>query len=312
MKKILIPILIFILILPGIILFPRIYSKDNSNLTDEIKKYAKGNIVNIDGKRVHFVEKGKNNKDTIIMIHGFLYSTVMWEKNIDALALKYRVIAVDLWGWGYSERLDPKDYNFANYAREIIGLMDHLKIKNADLIGQSMGGATSTYIAAHFPERVKKIILVDPAVLPYKTSITADFYKLPFVGEFLNSLPGDMLMKNNIRKIFFYDGKTATDEYCAKVIRPLSIRNTLEGGMHVLRVTLKPPLVEKEANKIAGMNKPVLIIHGREDDDVPLINSEKLHKLWKTSKLVIFEKARHSPHEEYPEKFNKLAMEFLK
>jgi len=59
------------------------------------------------------------------------------------------------------------------------------------------------------------------------------------------------------------------------------------------------------------MNKPILIVHGREDNAVPLDRSEQLSKLWAGSTLVIFEKAGHSPHEEYPEKFNKLAVDFL-
>ena len=59
------------------------------------------------------------------------------------------------------------------------------------------------------------------------------------------------------------------------------------------------------------MNIPTLIIHGREDKAIPLDRSKKLNDLWKGSKLVIFDKAGHSPHEEYPEKFNKLALEFL-
>ncbi len=312
MKKILILILVIITIFLGIVIFPRIYTKDTCTLTEEIKNHAKGRLAIIDGRRVHFVEKGKKNKETVIMTHGFYYSTFMWEKNIDFLAKKYHVIAVDLWGWGYSERLDPEEYTFPAYAREIIGLMDHLKIKKASLIGQSMGGATSTYIAAHFPDRVKKLILVDPAILPYKTSLTATIYKLPFVGEFINSLPGDAFTKNIIRTIFFYNAVVPTDTYCENVIRPLCIQDTITGGMHVLRVTLAPPLLQKEADMLAGMNKPILIVHGREDNDVALEYSEKLNKLWKGSRLVIFEKARHSPHEEYPEKFNTLAMDFLR
>ena len=56
---------------------------------------------------------------------------------------------------------------------------------------------------------------------------------------------------------------------------------------------------------------PVLIIHGREDMWNPLDRSEALNALWKGSELVIFEKARHNAHEEYPEKFNKLVIDFL-
>ena len=62
---------------------------------------------------------------------------------------------------------------------------------------------------------------------------------------------------------------------------------------------------------MAGMNKPILIVHGKEDKGVPLDRSKRLNDLWKGSKLVIFDRAGHNPHEEYPEKFNQLALEFL-
>lgn len=81
--------------------------------------------------------------------------------------------------------------------------------------------------------------------------------------------------------------------------------------MYILRNVLKAPYVEREAKVLAKINKPTLIIHGREDKAVPLNRSEILNNLWKRSKLVIFEKAGHTPHEEYPGKFNKLAVDFL-
>jgi pimeloyl-ACP methyl ester carboxylesterase len=81
--------------------------------------------------------------------------------------------------------------------------------------------------------------------------------------------------------------------------------------MYILRQVLKDPYVQEEAQKLAQLNKPILIIHGREDIAVPLDRSQQLNSLWKGSKLVIFEKAGHTPHEEYPEKFNQLAVEFL-
>jgi pimeloyl-ACP methyl ester carboxylesterase len=98
-------------------------------------------FVTIDGKKVHYVEAGDG--PPIILIHGFLYHTVMWKKNIDALAEKFKVYAIDLWGWGYSERSKGKEYSFEGYANQIVGFMDVLNIKKAILGGQSMGGGIS-------------------------------------------------------------------------------------------------------------------------------------------------------------------------
>jgi len=284
-------------------------SKETCTYEEAIQKFAKGKFVTVDGKKVHYVEAG--NGPPIILIHGFLYHTVMWKKNIDALAEKFKVYAIDLWGWGYSERLKEKEYSFERYGKQIVGFMDALNIKKATLAGQSMGGGISVYVAAHYPERVDRLILVDPAVIPYPMTTIGKIYQFPFIGEFMNAIPGDALMKNNIKTIWFYDKNKVTEEYCKEVLQPLCIKGSYAGTMFILRNVLKEPYVESEANLLAKMSIPTLIIHGREDKAIPLHRSKRLNDFWKGSKLVIFDKAGHSPHEEYPEKFNKLAIEFL-
>lgn len=235
----------------------------------------------------------------------------MWEKSIDALAKNFKVYAIDLWGWGYSERSETREYSFEYYGKQVTGLMDALNIDKATLIGQSMGGGTSVYVAAHYPERVNKLILVSPAVLPYPMSTTGKIYQLPFFGEFLNAIPGDSLMRSNIETLWFYDKNKVSDEYFHDIARPLCIEGTYDGFMYILRNVLIDPYVEPEAKILAKNNIPILIIHGREDKAVPLDRSQALNKLWKGSKLEIFERAGHTAHEEYPEKFNELAIKFL-
>ncbi len=292
-----------------IIILPQLTSKETCTHEEAVQKFAKGKFVTVDGKKVHYVEAG--NGPPIILIHGFLYHSVMWKKNIDALAEKFKVYAIDLWGWGYSERLGEKEYSFERYGKQIVGFMDALNIKKATLVGQSMGGGISVYVAAHYPEKVERLILVDPAVIPYPMTTIGKIYQLPFVGEFLNAIPGDALMENNIKTIWFYDKNKVTEEYCKEVLQPLCIKGSYAGTMFILRNVLKEPYVESEAKLLTKTNIPVLIIHGREDKAIPLDRSKRLNDLWKGSKLVIFDKAGHSPHEEYPEKFNKLAIDFL-
>jgi pimeloyl-ACP methyl ester carboxylesterase len=235
----------------------------------------------------------------------------MWKKNIEDLAKHFKVYVIDLWGWGYSQRLKDMNYSFELYGKQVIGFMDALKIPKASLVGQSMGGGIAVYAAANFPDRVEKLILVDPAVLPYPMTPTGRIYQFPFVGEFLNAIPGNAMIKRNIQTIWFHDPKKVTDDYVEEVANPMYIKGSLDGMMFILRNILKDPYVEPEAQKLAQLNIPTLIVHGREDIAIPLDRSQQLNALWKGSQFEIFEKAGHSPHEEYPEKFNTLAVEFL-
>lgn len=309
MKKRYLVLLVLAVLVLFVIILPSLSSKETMTYEQAVSKWADGKFVLVDGKKVHYLEKGEGKP--VILIHGFLYHTVMWKKNIDDLAKKFKVYAVDLWGWGYSERLRENEYSFDRYGKQIVGFMNALNIKKASLVGQSMGGGISVYVAAHYPERVDRLILVDPAVIPYPMTMIGKIYQLPFIGEFMNAIPGNALLENNIKTIWFYDKNKATEEYCQEVLQPISIKGSTTGMMFILRNVLKEPYVEKEANLLAKMAIPTLIIHGRQDKAIPLDRSKKLNDLWKGSELVIFDKAGHSPHEEYPEKFNQLALEFL-
>jgi len=309
MKKRNIALLVLFVLAVGFFVFPKIYQKDSMTYDDAAAKWAKGKFVTVDGRKIHYLERGEGMP--VILIHGFLYSTFMWEKNIETLAKSFKVYAIDLWGWGYSERLKELNYSFDLYGKQVVGFMDALKIPKASLVGQSMGGGISVYVAANYPDRIDRLILVDPAVLPYPIPASGKFYQIPFVGEFLNAIPGNALTKKNIETLWFYDPKKVTDDYVEEVVKPLSIKGSLDGLMFILRNVLKDPFVEGEAKKLAKFNKPILILHGREDKAIPLDRSQQLNALWKGSQLVVIEKAGHTPHEEYPEKFNQLAVEFL-
>lgn len=305
-----------VVILVGILLafiffiYPAIYSHDNKDYNIYASKYAPGKFVSVNDKKMHYVEKGQG--DVVICIHGFLYNTTMWKKNIDALSEKFHVYAIDLFGWGFSERLKSDSYSFELYKNQIIGFMDALGIKKAHLIGQSMGGGISVMVAANHPERVNKIILVDPVVLPYEFSFEAKVYAVSFVGEFLNSLPTLALYKSLLKTLWFYDPEKVTDEYANEVLLPIRIRGTYDGAMHIHRNVLRGKMLEDEAKMLSQHNKRILLLHGENDAAVKLERSQKLHEMWNTSRLEVWEKAAHSPHEEYPEKFNELALEFLK
>ena len=103
MKKRNIVLLVVVLLVLFFILFPKTYKKDTMPYGDAVAKWAKGKFVTVDNKKIHYLEQGEGKP--VILIHGFLYHTVMWKKNTEDLAKKFKVYTIDLWGWGYSERL---------------------------------------------------------------------------------------------------------------------------------------------------------------------------------------------------------------
>ncbi|MDH5654673.1 MAG: alpha/beta fold hydrolase [Spirochaetia bacterium] len=300
--------IIFSLLL-SFFLFPVIYKKDTISYEQAILN-AEGRIVKINNRRVHFIEKGHG--PAIIMIHGYLYNTVMWDSQIEYFSKNHRVIAVDLFGMGYSERLPHNEYSIKVYSDQIISLMDSLQIRKAVFFGQSMGGGISVYIAAHHRERVSKLVLSSPMILPYSENMTSRIYETPFVGEFLNALPGEGFLIRNIKKTWYYDRAKPGDIKLTKILKPLMIENTFDGLLFILRNIIKYPMLKREAEIISKAPLPVLIVHGEFDNAIPPEKSVLFIQMMKElGQLIIFEKAAHSPHEEYPDRFNKIAEKFI-
>ena len=98
------------------------------------EKYAEGKFTDLGGRRTHFIEAGSG--EPVILVHGFFFDSFTWHNNIDALAANFRVLAPDLWGFGYSTR-EPLDYGYPLYAEQLLMFMDALDIVKASLVGHS-------------------------------------------------------------------------------------------------------------------------------------------------------------------------------
>ncbi len=276
-------------------------------LDEWAEKYARGKMTDLDGLKTHYIEKGEG--EPVILVHGFYYDTHMWDDNIDALADHYKVYAIDLWGFGYSTR-EILDYGYPLYARQLKLFMDALEIPTASLIGQSMGGGTIIQFTLSNRERVDKMVLVDPAILPNKLPLMGKIANLPGVGELLFGINNNFMRKMTLGNTFLHNKDQITDEYFEKVTRFHKVEHTTEIMLKVLRKQFFHTLGE-EIRKVSGMGVPALIVGGRQSAGIPTELTQQVHEILPDSRLEIFDQAGHCPHDEYPEKFNRLALEFL-
>jgi len=119
-----------------------------------------GRFLDWNGHSIYYVEKGEGQP--LILIHGFGSNHFTWSRVIDQLSQRYRVIAPDLLGFGYSDKPDVS-YNMDLFTRQIVFLMRELKIDSAYVGGNSMGGRITLNLAYLAPQRVKKMLLLDAA-----------------------------------------------------------------------------------------------------------------------------------------------------
>src|SRR5882762_10007752 len=144
-------------------------------------------FAEIDGVRVHYQEKGMGTP--LVLIHGFTSSTYSWKDVFEPLSKNFRVIAVDLKGFGFSGKPDG-DYTRRAQAILVAHLLDYLKIDKAWLCGNSMGGEIALNLALHNPARVAGLILIDSAGVKVNGggSLAPGYVSIPLVGRVLTAI----------------------------------------------------------------------------------------------------------------------------
>ena len=271
-------------------------------------EYAQGKFVDLGGRTTHYLDKGEGKP--VILLHGLFYDSYLWATNIDVLAEKFKVYALDLWGFGYSTR-EPLDYGYQLYADQVLLFMDSLGIQRASLVGQSMGGGTAILFCVQHRQRVNKLLLVDPAGIPNPLPLTGKFFNLPRIGEFLLGLSTNAVRRKNLGDSWLHNKNLITESYFENVTRFHKIKGTTEALLTILRKQFFDKLSD-ETHRLAQMDVPILLVWGREDKAVPLRCRQEMHRILKGSRLEIIDDAGHVPNYERAEVFNQLAVDFLR
>src|SRR2546422_9339905 len=110
---------------------------------------------------IFFRQLGNRALTPILIVHGLSYFSWDWLEVGQVLAAEREVVAMDMRGFGDSDWSPQKDYSVPTMAQDIVNVLDHLGWKRALLAGHSMGGRSTTYVAARHPERVAGLALID-------------------------------------------------------------------------------------------------------------------------------------------------------
>jgi pimeloyl-ACP methyl ester carboxylesterase len=153
--------------------------------------------VSLGGKRIHYCVEGRG--PTLLLLHGVMASLQSWQGWVDQLSPHYRVVRIDLPGFGNSEHLASDDYS-PEHALELIDqVCAHLHLEQLSIAGHSLGGFFAWYYAANRPERVEKLILLDPVGYPQKLPPLISLMSLPWVGGLAGLLSPDKLLERLLR-----------------------------------------------------------------------------------------------------------------
>lgn len=282
---------------------------------DDVAEYIphseNSHFTNIDGARVHYQEFGDATKPTILLIHGYTSSTYVWKTTAPLLAGNdFHIIAIDLLGFGYSEKPTSFDYSIESQARMVSRFMNVLGIGRATVIGSSYGGAVAATLALDYPERVEKLVLVNAVCNDdVKNHPVLRLASVRGIGELLTPFVADskLYLRRRMKATLAPSNHHLIDnERLDNVLRPLMAAD----AHHSLLATSRnwhAARIERDAGLI---NQPTLIIWGEDDKIIPISNGHKLHDSILHSRFVVLKDCGHVPQEEKSELFTELVTEF--
>jgi pimeloyl-ACP methyl ester carboxylesterase len=226
--------------------------------TFEVKYQSVRNI------NIAFIDEGKS-ENVLLLIHGLGTSAKSWIKNIPSLSKDYRVIAVDLPGYGKSDK-GYYQYSMSWYAQVLTEFLDELKIKKATFIGHSMGGQISLVASLTYPEKVDRLVLISPAGFEKFTEGEGDWMKSAFTINLVKDTP-TRNVDFNLRSNFYETPKDAS----FFVTDRIQVRGASDFEDYCYAVTrnVTGMIDEPVLNKLKDINHKTLILFGENDGLIP-------------------------------------------
>lgn len=265
---------------------------------------APGGFLTINGVRVHYVEAGLG--PPVVLVHGWNGSTFGFRYTIPELARRYRVIAPDLIGFGYSERPANGDYTVTAQVELLRGLMDQLGIEQAAVAGHSMGGAIAMSFALRYPERVSRLILIDAAsVKEMRSAIRLGRFIAPLLPIFAAAMTRRALFDRGFR-VAVHDPAILTPAFLDGHFRSFRMKGHLRGLAQQIAQRGREERIDP-----SRLTMPVMILWGEHDRVIPFERGEGLASEIPGARLEPIRSAGHLPLEEQPAVCNRLLEAFL-
>ncbi len=227
-----------------------------------------------------------------------------WRLIIPRLSKNRRVIAPDMIGFGYTERQEGIPLNMKTWVKQTVDFLDALEIEKTDIVGNSFGGALALAMAIDYPERIRKVILMGAMGLSFP------------ITEGLDAVWGYEPSLERMKEMLtlFVDKKAIATDDLARMRYEASIEPGFQESFSAMFPAPRQQWVEfmaRTEEEIANIKQPVLIVHGREDQVIPVSNSYKLLNLIDDARLHIFGHCGHWTQIEKAAEFSQLVDNFL-
>jgi pimeloyl-ACP methyl ester carboxylesterase len=236
----------------------------------------------INGSLIHYESFGRGSP--VVFVHGWLGSWRYWVPIMDDMAIDYRTYALDLWGFGDSDKT-REQYDVDTYIALLLAFMDELGIWRAPLVGHTLGAVIATELAARHPDRVSKVLAVG---LPLSAGTIN--------RKLLAAGPNDTLAR-----MFWHRQRPYSEiEMSLPKIAKNAIALTIQS---VARLNLRETLDQ--------IDIPLLTVFGEKDNVIDPAQADDLEENHYAARAIVFSDAHHFPMLDQTAKFARLLRDFM-
>ncbi|AXO61973.1 alpha/beta fold hydrolase [Pseudomonas sp. phDV1] len=260
--------------------------------------------LSVHNLNIHYYRGGPASGETLVLLHGFAADKDNWLRFSRPLTQDYRVIALDLPGFGDSD-LPPGSYDVGTQAERLADILDELGVQQAHVLGNSMGGQIAALFAARYPERVRSLALFANAGIesPHKSEL----YQLLTSGS-----PNPLVVKqpqdfDKLLRFVFVE-----PPYLPESLKRYLGERAMAKATHYDQVFKQ--LVERAIPlepELAKIQAPTLLLWGRQDRVLDVSSIEVMQPLLRKPSVVIMDNVGHAPMLERPEESALLYRRFL-
>jgi pimeloyl-ACP methyl ester carboxylesterase len=261
------------------------------------------------GARIRFYEGGSG--PPLLVVHGYLWSGTVWEDVFPLLKRDLRVIVPDLPGFGESEKPPPARYayGYEAFTESLVDLVASLGVGRVSVCGHSMGGAVALMLAAHHPDLVERLVLVDPIVYASHRGAAASIATLPVLGPILfKQMYGRTMFRRFFREHVYAKEESLPADRIERMFATFNAPAAREAAYATMLATLDRRALVASIPRVSA---PTLVTWGRSDRSVPVEHGRRLARELRRARFEVFD-CGHSPPEEVPDAFAEVVSTFLR
>jgi pimeloyl-ACP methyl ester carboxylesterase len=263
----------------------------------------------VDGVRVRYLDLGAGKP--LLLLHGLGHSSTAWLRTAEAFAERRRVLAPDLPGFGKSETPAPSTIGPDFHTRIVLGFLKALGFEHVGAIGHSAGALVLLLAALEQPARFTRLVLVNPVgFTPAPSSLLGTIASS--VLQIFLAMPRSRPIVRMMYEKTFFDPATvdeaSIEELFARREDPVS-RLATEASFAEYFEFCKN--LEPLHERLKTLGIPVLVVWGSDDLTFPVRDADVAAQVLRDARIERFERCGHHPHIEMPNRFARVALEFL-